>query len=218
MTQLTLAGSDDHHAALEHAGEVAGADGCGRADARGVLKAYAAEDGTALRRADIAIGKAHGALSMGVGSRTLGKRAEERPHFIAAVTQAVGGSLIPVPGGVLIRGYDRSIIGAVGVTGDSSENDEAAVGWSGRGGQPPIRPDCLMRARSMRPARSYDDRLFQPRRYWDQCGTLDRTLSVISAVKHAGFEFFLDLTRYVRRITLRSQLVPRLGYLRSAKP
>lgn len=96
-------------------------------DARGVLKAYAAEEGTALRRADIAIGKAHGALSMGVGSRTLGKRAEERPHFIAAVTHAVGGSLIPVAGGVLIRGDDKSIIGAVGVTGDTSDNDEAAA-------------------------------------------------------------------------------------------
>ena len=96
-------------------------------DSRGVLKAYAAEEGTALRRADIAIGKAHGALSMGVGSRTLGKRAEERPHFIAAVTQAVGGSLIPVPGGVLIRGDDKSIIGAVGISGDTSDNDEAAA-------------------------------------------------------------------------------------------
>ncbi len=66
-------------------------------------------------------------LPMGVGSRTLGKRAEERPHFIAAVTHAVGGSMIPVPGGVLIRGDDEAIIGAVGVTGDSSDNDEAAA-------------------------------------------------------------------------------------------
>ena len=55
-------------------------------DARGVLKAYGAEDGTALRRYDIALGKAYGALAMGVGSRTLGMRAVERPHFIAAVT------------------------------------------------------------------------------------------------------------------------------------
>lgn len=96
-------------------------------DARGVLKAFGAEEGTALRRADIAIGKAHGALAMGVGSRTLGKRAEERPHFIAAVTHAVGGSMIPVAGGVLIRGTDNSIIGAVGVTGDTSDNDEAVA-------------------------------------------------------------------------------------------
>lgn len=96
-------------------------------DARGALKAYAAEDGTALRRADIAIGKAYGALAMGVGSRTLGKRAAERPHFIGAVNNAIGGALIPVPGGVLIRGDDNSILGCVGVTGDTSDNDEEAA-------------------------------------------------------------------------------------------
>jgi uncharacterized protein GlcG (DUF336 family) len=96
-------------------------------DARGVPKAFAAEDGTSLRRYEIAHGKAHGALAMGIGSRTLGKRAEERPHFIAAVTHVVGGALIPVPGGVLIRDADRAIIGAVGVSGDSSDNDEVAA-------------------------------------------------------------------------------------------
>ena len=96
-------------------------------DARGVLKAFGAEDGTALRRADIAIGKAYGALAMGVGSRTLGVRAVERPHFVSAVNNAIGGSMIPVAGGVLIRGDDKSIIGAVGVTGDTSDNDEAAA-------------------------------------------------------------------------------------------
>jgi uncharacterized protein GlcG (DUF336 family) len=95
-------------------------------DARGVLKAFAAEDDTALGRPAIAIGKAHGALSLGVGSRAIGRQAAERPHFIAAVTHAVGGSLIPVAGGVLIRGEDKTIIGAVGVTGDTSDNDEAA--------------------------------------------------------------------------------------------
>jgi len=96
-------------------------------DARGVLKAAAAEDGTSLRRAEIATGKAHGALSFGVGSRNLAKRAEDRPQFIAAVTHAVGGMLVPVPGGVLIRAADRAILGAVGVSGDNSDNDEAAA-------------------------------------------------------------------------------------------
>jgi uncharacterized protein GlcG (DUF336 family) len=96
-------------------------------DARGVLKAYAAQDGTSLRRAEIAQGKAHGALSFGIGSRALAKRATASPHFIAAVTHAVGGSLIPVPGGVLIRAGDNSIIGAVGISGDNSDNDEAAA-------------------------------------------------------------------------------------------
>jgi uncharacterized protein GlcG (DUF336 family) len=96
-------------------------------DARGALKAFAAEDGTSLRRAEIAIGKAHGALAMGIGSRTIGKMAAERPHFVAAVTHVVGGSLIPVPGGVLVRDSAAAVIGAVGVTGDTSDNDEVAA-------------------------------------------------------------------------------------------
>jgi uncharacterized protein GlcG (DUF336 family) len=96
-------------------------------DERGVLKGYAAQDGTSLRRYEIARGKAHGALALGIGSRALAKRAAASPHFIAAVTHAVGGSLIPVPGGVLIRAADRAIIGAVGISGDNSDNDEAAA-------------------------------------------------------------------------------------------
>jgi uncharacterized protein GlcG (DUF336 family) len=52
--------------------------------------------------------------------------AAERPHFVAAVTHAVGGSLIPVPGGVLVRDGAGAVVGAVGVTGDTSDNDEAA--------------------------------------------------------------------------------------------
>lgn len=95
-------------------------------DARGVLKAFAAEDGTSLRREEIARGKAHGAMAFGLGSRALAKRAADRPSFIAAVTHAVGGSLVPVPGGVLIRA-GKEIIGAVGISGDNSDNDEAAA-------------------------------------------------------------------------------------------
>ncbi|HET6184822.1 MAG TPA: heme-binding protein [Acetobacteraceae bacterium] len=96
-------------------------------DARGVPKAFAAEDGTSLRRFEIAHGKAHGALAMGVSSRELGNRAVERPHFIAAVTHAVGGALVPVAGGVLIRDAAGAVIGAAGASGDTSDNDEAAV-------------------------------------------------------------------------------------------
>jgi uncharacterized protein GlcG (DUF336 family) len=96
-------------------------------DARGAPRSLAAEDGTSLKRGTIAIGKAHGALAMGLGSRTLMKRAETQPYFIAAVTHAVGGSLIPVPGGVLIRDGDGSLVGAIGVSGDTSDNDEAAA-------------------------------------------------------------------------------------------
>ncbi len=95
-------------------------------DARGALRAFAAEDGTSLRRAQIAMGKAEGALAMGLGSRALYKRAADQPYFIAAVTHAVGGMLVPEPGGVLIRdGGD--IIGAVGISGDTSDKDEACA-------------------------------------------------------------------------------------------
>jgi uncharacterized protein GlcG (DUF336 family) len=95
-------------------------------DARGVPKAYGAEDGTSLRRYDIAHGKAYGALAMGVGSKTLGVRAVERPHFLAAVNGAIGGAMVPVAGGVLVR-IGGEIAGCVGVTGDSSDNDELAA-------------------------------------------------------------------------------------------
>jgi uncharacterized protein GlcG (DUF336 family) len=95
-------------------------------DARGVPKAYGAEDGTALRRYDIARGKAYGALAMGVGSKTLGTRAVERPHFISAVNGALDGAMVPVAGGVLIK-VDGEIIACVGVTGDSSDNDDLAA-------------------------------------------------------------------------------------------
>lgn len=96
-------------------------------DARGSLRAFAAEDGASLRRGDIAMGKAQGALAMGLGSRALFNRAAEQPFFIAAVTHAVGGSLVPVPGGVLIRDRRGALLGAVGVSGDTSDKDEAAA-------------------------------------------------------------------------------------------
>jgi uncharacterized protein GlcG (DUF336 family) len=95
-------------------------------DARGALRAFAAENGTSLERAAVAEGKAYGAIAMGVPSRTLGKMAVERPHFIAAVTHAVG-NLIPVAGGVLVKDQSGKIIGAVGVSGDISDNDEIAA-------------------------------------------------------------------------------------------
>ena len=96
-------------------------------DARGALKAYAAEDHVSLARADVAIAKAHGAIAMGIGSRSLAKRAREMSHFINAASHIVGGKLMPVPGGVLVRDADKKIIGAVGVSGDTSDNDELAA-------------------------------------------------------------------------------------------
>ena len=95
-------------------------------DARGALKAYAAQDGTSLKRGEIALGKANGALAMGLGSRALFKRAEQQPFFIAAATAAIGGSLVPVPGGVLIKS-GGDLLGVIGISGDTSDNDEAAA-------------------------------------------------------------------------------------------
>ena len=96
-------------------------------DARGAQKAFAAQDGTSLKRGEIALGKAHGVVALGLGSRALHKMAQERPYFIEAATHAVGGLLVPVPGGVLIRATDGALLGAVGISGDTSDNDEAAA-------------------------------------------------------------------------------------------
>lgn len=95
-------------------------------DAGGFLIALAREDGMSNLRPEIAQGKARGAVGMGLGSRTLYNRAQEQPFFIQAMNSIAGGSLVPVPGGVLIRHEDR-IIGALGITGDSSDNDEACA-------------------------------------------------------------------------------------------
>jgi uncharacterized protein GlcG (DUF336 family) len=95
-------------------------------DAGGHLVAFDREDGAAPGRYHVAHGKAYGAISIGVSSRTLGTMAVERPHFVAGATAAIGGALVPVAGGVLVRDGDR-IVGAVGVSGDSSDNDEAAA-------------------------------------------------------------------------------------------
>ena len=92
-------------------------------DAGGHLKALEREDGASTLRPKIAHGKAFGAISMGLGSRALGNRAEQQAYFIQAVNALADGQLVPVAGGVLIR-KDGEIVGAVGVTGDTSDNDE----------------------------------------------------------------------------------------------
>jgi uncharacterized protein GlcG (DUF336 family) len=96
-------------------------------DAGGHVVAVEREDGSSIGRFDIAFGKAHGALTLGMGSRAIMARAEQQPSFVAAVTAAVGGKLIPVPGGVLVRDTSRQVVGAVGISGDNSDNDELAA-------------------------------------------------------------------------------------------
>jgi uncharacterized protein GlcG (DUF336 family) len=96
-------------------------------DGRGAVKAALAEDGTSLKRFEVAHGKAYGALALGMGSRAIGKRAAEQPTFVAAVSHVVGGALVPVPGGVLAKAGDGQVVGAIGISGDTSDNDEACA-------------------------------------------------------------------------------------------
>jgi uncharacterized protein GlcG (DUF336 family) len=96
-------------------------------DSAGIPRAMLSQDGSSPLRHKIAHGKAFGAVGLGIGSRAIFKRAQEQPFFVGAVATAADGALIPVPGGVLIRSSDGAVLGAVGVTGDSSDNDEAAA-------------------------------------------------------------------------------------------
>ena len=95
--------------------------------AAGTIKASESQDGTSLLRPKIAHGKAYGAISMGVGSRVLFERAKHEPFFVQSVNTLCDGALVPVPGGLLVRDKDGNIMGAVGVTGDLSENDETCA-------------------------------------------------------------------------------------------
>ena len=101
-------------------------------DAGGCLVALQREDGSGILRPDIAIGKAWGALGMGVPSRLLRDRLADRPAFQAALATASGGRFVAVPGGVLLKGEDGHIVGAVGVSGDTSDKDEVCAVASGK--------------------------------------------------------------------------------------
>ena len=93
-------------------------------DAGGHLIAFKREDGAGFVRFDIAYGKAWGALGMGFGTRELAERAANFPTFVAALSAASQGRMIPSPGGVLIVGADGEVVGAVGISGDLGDNDE----------------------------------------------------------------------------------------------
>lgn len=93
-------------------------------DAGGHLVAFKREDKSGILRFDIAFGKAWGGLGMGFGSRTLFERAEKTPMFFTTLAAASGGRVVTNPGGVLIRNDAGDIVGAVGISGDTSDNDE----------------------------------------------------------------------------------------------
>ena len=96
-------------------------------DDRASLRICLNQDGTSIHRHRVAHGKANAAMSLGMGSRSLGSRAEEQAYFVDAVGRMMDGDFIPVPGGVLIRNSDGTILGAVGISGDISDNDEAVA-------------------------------------------------------------------------------------------
>lgn len=96
-------------------------------DAGGHLLAFEREDGASPGRFEIARGKAFGAVMLGMPGSAQMARAEDQAYFMAAVNGAFGGKVIPVPGGVLVKDASGAVIGAVGVTGDTSDNDAKAA-------------------------------------------------------------------------------------------
>src|SRR3546814_18569177 len=109
MTELTLAATQTLiAAALDHTGK-AGLKPLAVAvlDSRGAMKGFAAQEGTSLKRGDVAHGTAHGALALGMGSRATFKRAQQPDYFIAPVSHVVGGAHVPVPGNGRAPGKER---------------------------------------------------------------------------------------------------------------
>ncbi|MDE2788928.1 MAG: heme-binding protein [Paracoccaceae bacterium] len=96
-------------------------------DPGGHPKAFEREDGASPGRYAVAMGKAYGCLMLGMGGSAMMARAEQQAYFMAAMNGLFGGRVVPVPGGVLVRDRRGQIIGAVGVSGDVSENDAAAA-------------------------------------------------------------------------------------------
>ena len=96
-------------------------------DPAGQLIAFQRSNGSPNLRPAIAIGKAAGAVGLGMSSRRLGEMALDRPHFIAAISHLAPQGLVPVAGGVIMVDDASRSIGAVGVSGDTSDNDEVCA-------------------------------------------------------------------------------------------
>ncbi|MDB4116872.1 heme-binding protein [Amylibacter sp.] len=96
-------------------------------DPGGNLKAFERSDGASPGRFKVADGKAHAAIMMGIPSSAIMQRAEQQAYFVNALSVSFNGRFTPVSGGVLVKDDDNIIIGAVGVTGDTSENDTIAA-------------------------------------------------------------------------------------------
>ena len=96
-------------------------------DAGGHVIAFERQDGAAPGRFAIAQGKAYGTVMLGMPGSAQMARAEQQAYFMAAVNGVYGGKVIPVPGGVLVRDSNGEVVGSVGVTGDTSDNDLIAA-------------------------------------------------------------------------------------------
>ena len=93
-------------------------------DSAGHLKAFASEDGASMFRFDIARGKAWGAVGMGSSSRILAQRAKDNPNFFVTLAATAEGRFLPQTGAVLIKSTDGQILGAVGASGGTGDEDE----------------------------------------------------------------------------------------------
>ena len=94
-------------------------------DDAGHIKAVQRQDGASMFRVDVATGKAWGAVGMGVSSRVLGERAKSNPNFFLSLAATSGGKFLPQPGAVLIKSRDGTVLGAVGASGGTGDEDEA---------------------------------------------------------------------------------------------
>ena len=126
MTELTLAQAQAIITAALALSKAEGFKPMGIAvlDAAGHLKAFAREDGASMFRFDIAQAKAWGAVGMGISSRQLAQRAKDNPNFFVSLSATSGGKFLPQPGAVLILSNDGQVLGAVGASGGTGDEDE----------------------------------------------------------------------------------------------
>ena len=127
MEALTLAQAQQIIAGALAQSKVAGYLPMGIAvlDDSGNLKAFAREDGASMFRFEIAQGKAWGAVGMGVSSRVLAQRAKDNPNFLLSLAASSSGRFLPQPGAVLIKNAAGQVLGAVGASGGTGDEDEA---------------------------------------------------------------------------------------------
>ena len=127
MTTLTLDQANQIISAALTASSEAGYKPMGVAvlDDAGHLKAFAREDGASMFRFEVAQAKAWGAVGMGASSRVLGQRAKDNPNFFVSLAATAGGKFLPQTGAVLIKNAEGQVLGAVGASGGTGEEDEA---------------------------------------------------------------------------------------------